>query len=151
MSRPLGASARRMRQDPYGCAMILGSLSRASRTAKRRQEGREAGSASVRTAAFLLVFVLFSVTLLHGAAFMQAHHRAQAASDLGAIVAAQAVAAGSPDATACAEAERVARANGASLTACAIAGDRATVQATAPGPSILPDPHARGIAGPAEE
>ena len=151
MSRPLGASARRLRHDPYGCAMILGSLSRASRTAKRRQEGREAGSATVRTAAFLLVFVLFSVTLLHGAAFMQARHRAQAAADLGAIAAAQAVALGSAKEAACGEAGRVAKANGASLASCTIAGARATVQATAPGPSILPDPQARGLAGPAEE
>lgn len=151
MSRPMGASARRMRQNSQGCGMILGSLSRASCTARRRIEGREAGSASVRTAAFLLAFVVLSVALFNAAAFLQARHHAQAASDLGAIAAAQAIAAGSTDSTACAEASRVARANGASLAACAIAGERATVEALAPGPSMLPDPRASGTAGPAEE
>lgn len=77
-----------------------------------------------------------------------ASHRARAAADLSALAAAQRWLDGAPADLACAEARRVAGANGATVQACAPATDAVTITVSVPagrlGPAL-----ARARAGPA--
>jgi secretion/DNA translocation related TadE-like protein len=80
----------------------------------------ERGSASVLMIGIMAVVVLLSGAALLIAGYLLAHHRARAAADLAALSGATAYAAGTD---ACAQARRTARANGALLTRCDLAGD----------------------------
>ncbi|MFF3430131.1 Rv3654c family TadE-like protein [Streptomyces sp. NPDC002602] len=113
---------------------------------------RDRGSATVWAALVTTVLgAVFGGVLLLGQAVV-ARHRAAAAADLAALAAAATWAHG-PEA-ACAAAVRVARAQGASLTACDVQGEVAEVVARAPtgpfapalasraGPPLLPSPAA---------
>ena len=106
-------------------------------------------------AATLLVMAMAGLLLLLGAALsvvtaMVATHRvAQSAADLAALAGAREVAFGQDG---CAEARRVALANGAEVTACGVTGRVVDVDARAPGPRWLgqvADLSARSRAGPA--
>ena len=73
----------------------------------------------------LMIGIMAVVVLLVGAAlliagYLLAHHRARAAADLAALSGATAYAAGND---ACTQARRTARANGAQITSCELAGD----------------------------
>jgi secretion/DNA translocation related TadE-like protein len=80
----------------------------------------ERGSASVLMIGIMAVVVLLSGAALLIAGYLVAHHRARAAADLAALSGATAYAAGTD---ACRQAGRTARANGARLTRCDLAGD----------------------------
>jgi secretion/DNA translocation related TadE-like protein len=106
-------------------------------------------------AATLLVMAMGGVLLLLGAALavvtamVAAHRVAQSAADLAALAGARAEASGHDG---CAQARRIAAANGADLTACAVTGRVVDVEVRTPGPRWLgqtADLSARSRAGPA--
>ncbi|MBT2402215.1 MULTISPECIES: Rv3654c family TadE-like protein [unclassified Streptomyces] len=108
---------------------------------------RDRGSATVWAALVATVLgAVFGGVLLLGQAVV-ARHRAAAAADLAALAAAATWAHG-PEA-ACATALRVARAQGATLTACTLQGEVSTVTARAPTGPFTPTITAR--AGPPAE
>jgi secretion/DNA translocation related TadE-like protein len=94
---------------------------------RRRFPGGDRGSATVwSVGAIALLCVVFGVGLALGQAVVT-RHRASGAADLAALAAAEHWAEGR--AAACARADRVARAQGAGLVRCAIAGDISDVTA----------------------
>ena len=115
----------------------------------RRRLEEERGAVTVLAVAMLAVLVLVASAIAVGEAMVVAHRRAQAAADLAALASAQAVQhARDP----CDAASRVATANGAALTACAVAGYDVTISVTVAGPRWLGahgDFGARAKAGPA--
>ena len=86
---------------------------------------RERGSATVLTVAAIGVVVTMATAALLVAGVVRDVHRARGAADLAALAAAGPLTAGAPPD--CAAAARVARANGATLTACTLQGDGAVV------------------------
>lgn len=121
--------------------------------------GRDSGSATVWSVCLIAVLcVVFGVVLALGKTVV-VRHRAAGGADLAALAAADHWAGGA--AAACAAADRVARAQSASLVRCAVVGEvsdvtavsgagpfRAEVRARAgpagPGPASLPVPVSRG-------
>ncbi|HEU4812228.1 MAG TPA: Rv3654c family TadE-like protein [Nocardioides sp.] len=98
--------------------------------------------------ACLAVLLLLGAALGVVAALVRAHRTAQSAADLAALAAAVAVMDGSEP---CAAGSRIAAANGARLTGCALAGRAATVRVVVPGPQWLgqlADLEAEARAGP---
>lgn len=109
--------------------------------------GGERGSAAVSgVVAMLLLIVLTTVGAQIGAAVV-ARHRVTGAADLAALAAAGSLAEG--DEKACEQAERVARANRASLATCAVSGWEVVVEVSATTP--FGPVSARSRAGPAED
>lgn len=109
--------------------------------------GGERGSAAVSgVVAMLLLIVLTTVGAQIGAAVV-ARHRVTGAADLAALAAATSLAEG--DEKACEQAERVARANRASLATCAVSGWEVVVEVSATTP--FGPVSARSRAGPAED
>ena len=109
--------------------------------------GGERGSAAVSgVVAMLLLIVLTTVGAQIGAAVV-ARHRVTGAADLAALAAAASLAEG--DEKACEQAERVARANRASLATCAVSGWEVVVEVSATTP--FGPVSARSRAGPAED
>lgn len=110
---------------------------------------RERGAGSVLVLAATMMIVVGSLVAATLGSGVAARHRAAAAADLAALAAAGVVArpAGEPP---CAAAERVSRANGATLRECTVDGDEVAVAASAPitGPlRWLTDPVRRARAG----
>ena len=109
--------------------------------------GSERGSAAVSgVVAMLLLIVVTTVGTQIGAAVV-ARHRVTGAADLAALAAAGSLAEG--DEKACEQAERVARANRASLATCAVSGWEVVVEVSATTP--FGPVSARSRAGPAED
>jgi len=109
--------------------------------------GGERGSAAVSgVVAMLLLIVLTTVGAQIGAAVV-ARHRVTGAADLAALAAAGSLAEG--DEKACEQAERVVRANRASLATCAVSGWEVVVEVSATTP--FGPVSARSRAGPAED
>jgi secretion/DNA translocation related TadE-like protein len=109
----------------------------------------ERGSATPFAIACLGLLVLLAAGLGVVAAMVHAHRRAQSAADLGALAAAQALAAG---ADGCAAGGRVAGANGADLTSCRVTGREVRLRVEVTGPRWLgqsADLTAEARAGPA--
>jgi secretion/DNA translocation related TadE-like protein len=100
------------------------------------------GVATVAGIALIAVLILVGVaTAVVGGAVL-AHRRAQAAADLAALAAAQALQGqGGP----CRQAARIAHANGAELRACTIDGWIASVEVVVSGPRLI----GRGLSLPA--
>jgi secretion/DNA translocation related TadE-like protein len=96
------------------------------------------------------LLVLVGAALGVAGAMVHAHRVAQSAADLAALAGAQAVAGGGGDA--CARAEAISVANGATLDGCVLDGADVRVTVTVPGPRWLGQPHdlsAEARAGPA--
>ncbi|TDD94754.1 Rv3654c family TadE-like protein [Jiangella asiatica] len=118
--------------------------------ARRRPRGRsQRGAGTV----LVLLVVMVVLTALLGVGVLATGHTARrqaaAAADLAALAAARRLASGEVDP--CAEAERIARANGAALCECVVDGLEVEVQvrvATASGMPWLPDQDRRARAGP---
>ena len=114
---------------------------------RRRPGRRERGSATVLALGLCLALGLLTVA---GGALLSAvvaSHRARAAADLSALAAAQRWLDGAPADLTCAEARRVAGANGATVRDCVPVADSVTVTVMVPagrlGPAL-----ARARAGP---
>lgn len=91
--------------------------------------GAEDGVATVLGAVMVAAIIAVTVMVIDVGAAVSARHRAQAAADLAAL----AGAASAIDAEeACAEADRLARANAASLRACGVEGFAVTVRVSVP-------------------
>jgi secretion/DNA translocation related TadE-like protein len=86
---------------------------------------RERGSATVLTVAAVGAVVTMAAATLVVAGIVRDVHRARGAADLAALAAAGPLTVGAP--ADCAAAARVARANGAMLTACSLQEDGAVV------------------------
>jgi secretion/DNA translocation related TadE-like protein len=99
-----------------------------------RRGHRDRGSASVLTLAVAGVLLLVGAALGVVAAMVVAHRQAQAAADLSALAAARTLADGGDP---CAAASGLAAANGASLTACTVAGRDVRVRVVVTGPRWL--------------
>lgn len=99
---------------------------RSGRGQPRRDDGG-AGTVLVVAMAGLLMFVLVGLSAVSG--LVTAQRRAQATADLAALAGAGA----GPDAG-CAESARIAEANGAALTQCAVISREVRVEVTVPGP-----------------
>jgi len=114
----------------------------------RPHRRRDRGAVTVLAVAMLGILILIAAALAVGESMVVAHRRAQAAADLAAVAAAQAIQhARDP----CSAASDVAAANGATMTGCAVADDDVTISATVPGPRWLGaqgDFAARARAGP---
>jgi secretion/DNA translocation related TadE-like protein len=91
----------------------------------------ERGSASLLVVSMTAVLLFVGVALAGVAGIVRAHRSAQAAADLAALAAA------APGGSGCATAAAVARANGAVLVSCALAGQEARVSVRAPGPVLV--------------
>jgi secretion/DNA translocation related TadE-like protein len=102
----------------------------------------------VLVVAFAAVLLLVGCALGVEAAMVRAHRTAQAGADLAALSAARALSLGTDP---CAEADRVATADGVDLTGCRVDGAEVIVTVLAPGPHWLgqaADLSARARAGP---
>lgn len=111
----------------------------------------ERGSATPFAIACLGLLVLLAAALGVVSAMVHAQRRAQAAADLGALAAAQALAEG---ADGCSVGGRVAQANGATLTSCRVYGREVRLEVEVIGPRWLGqtgDLLAEARAGPAAE
>ncbi|QCW49505.2 hypothetical protein FE634_02095 [Nocardioides dongxiaopingii] len=125
-------------------------MSRGRGRAAGRDGGEERGGATVVTLALAGVLLLLGAALGVVAALVVGHRTAQAAADLAALAAAQALARGSDG---CGAAATVAAANGAALTGCAVEGREVRVEVGVTGPRWLGqsgDLTARARAGPAQ-
>ena len=91
----------------------------------------ERGSAMVLAIALLAVIALIGLVALAQVQLLQRKHALQGAADLSAIAAAQSAG------DACAQAQRIASANGAVVSACRLDGLDALVELQAEPPSIL--------------
>lgn len=112
-------------------------------------KGAERGSATPFAVACLGLLVLLAAAFGVVAGMVHAHRRAQSAADLGALAAAQAVAAGSDG---CAAGGRVAEANHAAVTSCQVTGREVRLRVEVAGPHWLgqtADLTAEARAGPA--
>lgn len=94
----------------------------------------ERGAASLLVVSCVAVLLLVGSALGVVAAMVRAHRAAQSAADLASLAGAAAHQRGE---AACVAAGAVATANGASLDACAVAGDDVLVTVTVPGPHWL--------------
>ena len=106
------------------------------------------GAATVLAVAFLGVLVLVGAALGVVGAMVNAHRVAQAAADLAALAGAEAIGDG---ASPCDAASRIATANGAGITQCAVDGRDVRVEVTVTGPRWLGQQHdlvAEARAGP---
>jgi len=101
-----------------------------------RREG-EAGAATVMVVAMAGVLMFVLVGLAAASGLVTAQRRAQAAADLAALAAAGTLPGGGEG---CAEAARIATANGAALDACSITGLDASVEVSVAGPQWLGRP-----------
>jgi secretion/DNA translocation related TadE-like protein len=107
------------------------------------------GSATPFAIACLGLVVLLAAALGVVSAMIHAHRRAQAAADLAALAAAQAVARGTEG---CAAGDRIAETNGAVLTSCVVSGREVRLRVDVVGPRWLgqsADLGAEARAGPA--
>lgn len=102
--------------------------------ARLRDGQRGAGTVFVLTIVLVIMVVMQAVAVL--AAGQSARHRAAAAADLAALAAANRLALGSADP--CADAGRIAQANGATLRDCVVDGMEVEVQVRAETASVLP-------------
>lgn len=104
------------------------------------------GSASVLVLGVSALLLALSVPVVLVASLLTAHRQAVRAADLAALAGAQHSL--SDVDIACAWARRVASANGASLTRCALARSSVLVEVTVPtGFSLVPEPSASARAG----
>jgi secretion/DNA translocation related TadE-like protein len=111
----------------------------------------ERGSATPFAIACLGLLVLVAAALGVVSAMVHAHRRAQSAADLGALAAAQALAAG---ADGCSAGGRIVTANGATLTSCQVSGREVRLAVEVGGPRWLGhrgDLAAEARAGPADQ
>ncbi len=100
-----------------------------ARVTGRVTAGSERGSGTVLALAIVLVVATLLVVMVLYGAVVLATHRARTAADLAALTASTRLLDGASDAGACAEAERVARANGGRILVCrAGAGAPGTVE-----------------------
>jgi secretion/DNA translocation related TadE-like protein len=109
----------------------------------------ERGSATLFAVACLSLLLLLGAALGVVAAIVQAHRVAQSAADLAALAAADAVASARDP---CGAGDEVARANGATMTGCSVAGREVVVHVRVTGPRWLGqtgDLDATARAGPA--
>jgi secretion/DNA translocation related TadE-like protein len=116
----------------------------------REARGRaaERGSATVLVLAFAVVVLLLGSALGVVAAVVRAHRIAQSGADLAALSAARALSLGADP---CAEAGRIADADGVRLADCRVEGYAVSIVVTAPGPHWLgqiSDLSAQARAGP---
>jgi secretion/DNA translocation related TadE-like protein len=110
--------------------------------------GSERGSATVLVLSFSGFLLLVGCALGVAAAMVHAHRVAQSGADLAALSAARALSLGGDP---CAEAAKVAEADGVSVTACRVTGSTVLLSVTAPGPHWLgqsADLSAQARAGP---
>jgi secretion/DNA translocation related TadE-like protein len=117
------------------------------RSRQRRRRG-ERGSATVLVVAFAAVLLMIGCALGVAAAVVLAHRTAQAGADLAALSAARALSVGRDP---CAEAARIAAADGVRVAGCRVEGTEVTVTVLAPGPHWLgqtADLSAQARAGP---
>ena len=124
-------------------------MSHRARPGRGGRRGAEAGSATLFAVSCLGLLLVLGAALGVVAALVRAHRVAQAAADLAALAAADAVGAGGDP---CAAGAATAVANGARLTACRLDGRVVTVLVVAPGPHWLgqtADLGAEARAGPA--
>lgn len=103
-------------------------------TTARRCGERGAGTVLVLAIMLVVMVAVQAVAVL--AAGQTARHRAAAAADLAALAAAQRLASGAVDP--CADAGRIARANGAALRDCVVDGLEVEVQVRVETTSVLP-------------
>ncbi|HQR28649.1 MAG TPA: flp pilus-assembly TadE/G-like family protein [Nocardioides sp.] len=94
----------------------------------------EHGAATVLVVTFLAVLVLLTAALAAVEGMVAAHRRAQSAADLAALAAARSLGLGQDP---CPDATRIAEANGARLTACAVEGRAVAVEVAVDGPRWL--------------
>jgi len=109
----------------------------------------EAGSATLLVLAMAGVLLLLGAALAVVTALVAAHRAAQSAADLAALAGARGAASGTDG---CLAATRVAAANGARVTTCAVSGLVVDLEVEVPGPQWLgqtTDLAARSRAGPA--
>ena len=114
----------------------------------RSRADPDRGSVSLFLVSCLGLLLLVGTALGVVAALVRAHRQAQAAADLAALAVASAVAR-QPDP--CAAGGAIARANGARLVSCVLAGRTSTVRVVVPGPrwwGRVADLHAEARAGP---
>ncbi|MBO9522585.1 MAG: flp pilus-assembly TadE/G-like family protein [Nocardioidaceae bacterium] len=112
------------------------------------RERGEHGAATVAALALTSLLLLVAVGCVVAVGIVLAHRRAQAAADLAALAAAQALQHG---ADGCAAGREVARAQQAALTGCVVDGEEVMVVATVRGPHLpggAPELSARARAGP---
>ncbi|MGH3412861.1 MAG: Rv3654c family TadE-like protein [Marmoricola sp.] len=102
----------------------------------------QCGAATVVAVAACLLLATVTAACVGAAGIVVSHRRAEAAADLAALAAAQAVQAGRHG---CAAAQRVGSANGAELTACSVSGFDVTVEVTVTSARLLG--HSVGLAG----
>ncbi|RIQ27331.1 Rv3654c family TadE-like protein [Jiangella rhizosphaerae] len=98
--------------------------------------GRECGAGTVLILSVVLVIMVATQAVAVLAAGQSARHRAAAAADLAALAAANRLALGSADP--CADAGRIAEANGAALRDCVVDGMEVEVQVRVETTSLLP-------------
>lgn len=96
----------------------------------------EHGAATLLVVTFLALLVLLTAALAAVEGMVAAHRRAQSAADLAALAAARSLGLGLGQ-DPCSDATRIAEANGARLTACAVAGRAVTVEVAVDGPRWL--------------
>lgn len=101
-----------------------------------RRRGTERGAGTVLVLSVVMVTLVVAQAVAVLAAGQMARHRAAAAADLAALAAAQRLAFGALDP--CADAGRIARANGATLRDCLIDGVEVEVQVRVETTSALP-------------
>lgn len=99
-----------------------------SRSASRSDQG--SGTVLV-VAAVSVVLTVTMAALVLGSAVVGSH-RARSAADLGALAGARSAQSGSPGTKPCAEAARVARANGATVSSCSLVGVDVWLAVTVP-------------------
>ena len=116
-----------------------------------RREGRSSdrGSGSVLVLAVCLVVLLVAMGALSVSGVVLAGHRARAAADLAALTGAARVRDGLPG-EACAAAGQVARANGATLDGCRVAGEVVELRVRVAVPGRLGAARADARAGPGQ-
>ncbi|WP_434451669.1 Rv3654c family TadE-like protein [Lentzea sp. E54] len=111
------------------------------------RSGCERGSAAVSGVAAMLLLIILTVAGAQAGSAVIARHRVTGAADLAALAAAARLTEG--DDSACDQAKRVAAANGAELTNCAVSGWEVVVEVSAITP--FGPANARARAGPAED
>ena len=119
-----------------------------SRDCRSASGSGERGSASVVMVALIGVIVSTTAGALVLAGVVRASHQARLGADLSAIAAALQLRDGGSASTSCAEAARIAIANGASLQSCSVSGRDVTVVVAASSPAWPQPATARARAGP---
>lgn len=114
----------------------------------RRRAPSDRGAATVLALSVVAVVLSLTVAGLVLVSVVVASHRARLAADLGSLAGAAAIQDGLAPVPACAEAERVARTNGATPRGCSVVGEDLDLRVVVPA-TLWPQPaSARARAGP---